>query len=252
MSAKEPSGFVIYCGRDHYGNLYPSLLQNLFYGIESCFGIKGIVDCLHKEKVCSTIYKAAHLLFVCLRHKVEGDCAVIGTIKVRRYGERFYHWPHRACHQGLVRSLAPCGEVLRYGLLRYLCSFAVKFIYFIGRVVGLLREAVAAEGVGLYNVRSGLKVGEVGLHNNIGTGYVKIVIVALSAPKVACGELVSLKQCSHCPIKDQNAIPQKVCKVFSSHNKEKAPGIKQRALFAGGRWGSNPRPLVPQTSALTN
>ena len=37
---------------------------------------------------------------------------------------------------------------MRYGLLRYLCSFAVKFIYFIGRVVGLLREAVAAEGVG--------------------------------------------------------------------------------------------------------
>ena len=33
---------------------------------------------------------------------------------------------------------------------------------------------------------------------------------------------------------------------------KKYPALLCRAFSLGGRWGSNPRPLVPQTSALTS
>ena len=152
---------------------------------------------------------------------IERNGAVAGVVHIGRETRRAVSWPHCPGHKtGFVGVLA------RYfvgGFAGKPGRLIIQFIHQILHVIISHGNGGTTEGVGLDNVRTGLKVLDVNLPNNVGAGQRQQVVVPFyimwkigktRSPIVGFGEIMALDHGAHCTVENQNTFVKEVGNCF--------------------------------------
>ena len=212
LTGQCPAAPVAYRYGDDCGERFiPAiLLVDGLEGVDGSLGVEGVKAGLYLDEIRPSIYQSPDLLLVCGRHLSETVRPVFRMLHVLGQCQGLRCRTDASGHvnlpSGLVRSPSrDCGA-----LPGHLSSNVGKTVFFLGYAVG-------TERVGLDDVRPCLDVLAVNVENDVRTGQIKALVVALQFHP-------ALFQCLEC----RQSL---VAAVVSLHRFVEVPFVKSVFLY---------------------
>ena len=154
---------------------------------------------LQQQHVHSTLNQPGGLDVIAVNQLIEGDAA--------SYGDGLCRGTHGTGDEpGFFRSCCAAGHFARqFG------RYAIKSAGLGGQVVLCQHDRGGAEGVGLYDVRAGVKVSSMDRLDHVRAGEDQVFVASLviETAKVVGAEIVGLNCRAHRAVNHQNAFMQR-------------------------------------------